>query len=392
MPEEHVNNSQEQVLVPETVCLLRLSAIGDVTHVVPIVRTLQTYWPQTSITWIVGKTEASLVGDTEGVEFVVVDKSDGLWGAAKRLRQRLGKRHFDVLLDMQASWRANLLAYVVNARRKIGFDQPRARNAQQMFINETIRGPHRVHVLDGFFQFVEALGLQGRELRWDIPVSEQERGRVEAWLPAASSCLVISPCSSARARNFRNWSASSYAAVADYAYAQYGLELVLTGGQSDQERAYADAIRAQTATPVTDLVAKTTLKELYALLQRATLFIGPDSGPLHMANAAGAAVVGLYATSNPLRTGPYLYRQLTANRYPEAVGAELGCSVEKLRWGARVRSPDAMQRVTVAEVCARIDQLLGPENTLTGAYESGQWSLANDQVQTSQEAYNKPDG
>lgn len=355
--------------VPGSVCILRLSAIGDVTHVLPLVRTLQVHWPQTSITWIVGKTEASLVGDIAGVEFVEVDKCAGLFGAARRLRQRLARRHFDVLLNMQASWRANLLAQVVNAGRKIGFDRPRARNAQRWFSDETICGPHRVHVLDGFFQFAERLGLYERELRWDIPVSPQVCRRVDGWLPSAAF-LVISPCSSMRARNFRNWSAASYAAVADYAYEQYGLELILTGGQSDLERAYAEAIVARLAAPVTDLVGKTSLKELYALLQRAGLFIGPDSGPLHMANAAGAPVIGLYATSNPLRTGPYLYREQTANRYPEAVREELGRSVEQLRWGARVRSPDAMQRISVEEVCAQIDaRLARPDRASRAASE-----------------------
>ncbi|BAU56874.1 glycosyltransferase family 9 protein [Halorhodospira halochloris] len=340
-------------------CLLRLSAIGDVTHVVPIVRTLQRYLPQCSLTWVIGKTEASLVGDIEGVEFIVVDKGDGLFGAAKGLKKSLAKRHFDVLLNMQASWRANILASVVNAPRKIGFDRQRARNGQQLFSNESVRGPQRVHVLDGFFQFVEALGIYERELRWDIPVSAAVQERVTGWLPAASPFLVISPCSSQRTRNFRNWSAQNYAAVAEYAYAEHGLELVLTGGQSALERDYAEAIRGSLASPVIDLVGKTSLKELYALLQRATLFIGPDSGPLHMANAAGAGVIGLYATSNPQRTGPYLHLDRVANRYPEAASEELGCSPEQLRWGVRVRSPDAMQRISVAEVCARIDELLG---------------------------------
>lgn len=351
-------SSDRQIEQPESLCILRLSAIGDVTHVVPVVRTLQSHWPRTAITWVLGKTEAALVGDIDGVEPIIIDKRDGLLGAARSLRNQLGRRRFEVLLNMQASWRANLLCRQINARRRIGFDRWRARNAQRLFSNETIGGPQRVHVLDGFFQFVEVLGLYGRELRWDIPVPEQVRERVAGWLPPAAPVLVISPCSSIRARNFRNWSVQNYAAVAEYVYGKYGMELFLTGGSSSQERDYADAIAAQVKVPVTDLVGQTSLKELFALLQQATLFIGPDSGPLHMANAAGAAVIGLYATSNPQRTGPYLYLEYTANRYPEAVQDEFGRGVEQLRWGQRVRSPRAMQRLTVADVCARVDEVL----------------------------------
>ncbi len=343
---------------PRSLCLLRLSAIGDVTHVVPVVRTLQAHWPQTAITWIVGRTEHQLVGGLEGVRFCVVDKGDGLLGAPAQLRRQLAGERFDVLLHMQPTWRANLLARAVRAERRIGFDRPRARNGQGLFCDRRVPGPHRVHALDGFFQFLQALGLEARELRWRIPVPAAAEQRAGELLPAGRRFLAISPCTSARFRNFRNWSAQRYAAVADHAYRAHGLELVLTGGPTALEREFAEAIAAQTAAPVTDLIGATSLPELLAVLGRASAFVGPDSGPLHMANAAGVPVVGLYATSNPERTGPYCHRHRVANRYPEALRAATGRTVAEARWGQRVRAPDAMARITVEEVTAQLDAAL----------------------------------
>ena len=99
---------------PQDLCLLRLSAIGDVTHAVVLVRTIQRQWPETRITWVIGKLEAQLVGDIPGVEFVVFDKGRGLRGFWD-LRRAMRGRRFDVLLHMQVALRANLASALVES-------------------------------------------------------------------------------------------------------------------------------------------------------------------------------------------------------------------------------------------------------------------------------------
>ncbi len=99
-----------------------------------------------------------------------------------------------------------------------------------------------------------------------------------------------------------------------------------------------------------NLIGKTSLKQLLALLERASLLLCPDSGPAHMATAVGTPVVGLYATSNRFRTGPYLSQDLVVDAYPRAVQREFGKSVEEIPWGARVRDPSAMGLISVDEV------------------------------------------
>lgn len=342
---------------PQRLCILRLSAIGDCCHVVPVVRTLQRHWPQTDLTWIIGRAEAALLADIPGVEFVVVDKREG-WRARRSLARALGGRRFDVLLQMQAALRASWLATAVDAELRLGFDRARARDFQWLFTDAAIAPRPGQHVLDGLFGFLEALGIHGRELRWDIPIPQTARQRVAEWLPAHRPVLVMNPCSSARRLNYRNWPATRYAAVANWAAERFGMRVVLTGGRSGQERAYAEAIAGEMREPPVDLVGRTSLKELLAVLERAAALIAPDTGPVHMATAVGTPVVGLYATSNPARTGPYLSRQWVVDRYPDAARTAFDKPVEAIGWGRRVRDPKAMELITVADVAERLTALM----------------------------------
>ncbi len=342
---------------PDSVCIIRLSAIGDCCNVVPVLRTLQASWPDTRITWIVGKTEASLVGDIPGVEFIVFDKKAGL-SAYRGLRRTLRGRRFDLLLHMHASMRANLVSRFVRSPYRLGFDRERARDRQWLFTNHRIEPASRPHVLDGFFGFAEHCGIAGRVMRWDIPLADADRAMAADTLRGPA--LLISPCSSQRLRNYRNWRVENYARVATHAARVHGLQIVLTGGNTGLERRYAAEIAAACETPVTELVGQTSLKQLLALIERATVVLCPDSGPAHMATAAGTPVIGLYATSNPGRTGPYLSQQWVVNRYPEAVAAEFGKDIGDLRWGTRVRDPRAMDLIATDDVIATLDRLLQP--------------------------------
>lgn len=335
--------------------MLRLSAIGDICHTLPVVRTLQQAWPRTKITWVIGQTESRLVGDIPEIEFIVHDKKEGLRGIAS-LRDRLQGRHFDVLLMMHASLRANLLSRAIPADIRLGFDRARARELQWLFSTHRIAARRHQHVMDGLFGFAEALGVRARVLRWDIPLSEADRRYALAMIPDGRRALLISPCSSSRLRNFRNWSAERYVAVAEHAL-ERGLKVLLTGGNTDTEQRYGAEITSRTQGTVTNLVGQTSLKQLLALLERATAVITPDSGPAHMATTVGTPVIGLYASSNPGRTGP-LDPTWTVNKYPDALREDRGIDVEAARWGQRIRDPEVMQRIQVSEVTAMLDRLL----------------------------------
>ncbi len=339
---------------PRSLCLLRLSAIGDTCHAVPILRTLQRAWPETQFTWIIGKTEARLMSLIEGVEFIIVDKRAGL-GARREIRRQLEGRQFDVLLHMQLAFRASLIAREVRATVKLGFDRARARELQWLFTNARIAPHPRQHVMDSFFGFAEALGVHERVVRWDVPLPADAQAYAQKLIPDARPTLVISPCSSHPARN---WRPERYAAVADYAARQHGKRVILCGGPTAIEREMGAAIESALRVPAINQIGKDTLPQLLALLGRASVLVAPDSGPVHMATIVRTPVVGLYAATNPARSGPYLSRPWCVNAYPEAARRYRGRPPEQLPWTEKIEEPGVMDLITVEHVSAKLEEAL----------------------------------
>jgi len=337
---------------PHSICLLRLSALGDVTHVLPLVRTLRLAWPGAALTWVIGKGEQKLLDGLPGVEFLVYDKKTGLAGM-RALKRELRGRRFDALLQMQVAARANLLSAFLPAQRRIGYDRSRSKDLHGLFINERIPDRPGIHVLDAIGSFCEPLGLTQTEAVWEMPVPDAAREWARAqWPEDGLPTLAISPCSS---HALRNWRPERYAAVADHAAAR-GWRVVLLGGRSALERDTSDAILAAMTAPALDLVGKDTLKQLPALLERADLLMTPDSGPMHIANAMGTKVMGLHAASNPRRSGPYSDIRFCADRYDDAARKYLGKPSSELRWGTKIEHDGVMDLVTVEDGIAAFER------------------------------------
>jgi len=346
---------------PKSLCIFRLSAIGDVTHILPIIHTLKKVWPNTRITWVIGKLEYQLVKSLPDVEFILFDKSKG-WGAFGDLRQQLKGRRFDLLLMMQAALRASFASLLISATYKLGFDRQRAIDYQWLFSNQKINGNNRVHVLDSFFQFLEAIGIEEKNYIWDLPLDAEERQYADAKIGKIPSVL-INPCSSARRNNWRNWSIGGYADIADYLHS-LGLQVLLTGGPSSTEKEFCQSIADESRSSPQNLAGQTTLGQLLALISRSKFVIAPDTGPAHMATIVDTPVIGLYASSNPERTGPYKSQNLLINQYSEALQKFSGKSVAQARWGERVRDPEVMNLISVAMVKQRIDSLIEGESVI----------------------------
>ncbi|MDE2449371.1 MAG: glycosyltransferase family 9 protein [Gammaproteobacteria bacterium] len=339
---------------PLTVCILRLSALGDACHVVPLIRTLQRAWPQAKLTWIIGKGEARLMELIDGVEFITVDKRAGL-AAGRDLHASLRGRRFDVLLHMQLALRASLLSLVVPATVRLGFDRARARELQWLFTNARIAARSREHVLDSFFGFLEALGVRERTLRWDIPLPPAALNYAQKLIPDARPTLVISPCSS---HTRRNWRPEAYAAVADHAVRRHGMRVILAGGPTAVERDVGAEIEREAHVPLLNQIGRDTLPQLLALLARATALLTPDSGPAHMATMVGTPVIGLYAATNPARSGPYLSRRWCVDAYPQAARRFRGRAAQELPWTEKIEEPGVMDLIEVMQVTGKLDELL----------------------------------
>lgn len=337
---------------PGNICLFRLSALGDATHTVPVVRALQAHWPNTKLTWIIGKLEHRLLEGLPGVDFIVFDKRGG-HAAVRDLRGRLKGRRFDLLLHLQVALRANLLSRLVKAPVRLGWNRERSRDRHTWFTTHRVAHVPFQHQVQGFLEFPRALGIDVGDPTWDLPVGAEAHTWAEAQLPGAEPTLVISPCSS---HPRRNWTVERYAAVADHAAGALRMRVVLAGGPSELELSTASEIESNMRYPALNLVGKDTLKQSMALLQRASVLLTPDSGPAHIASALGTPVVGLYAATWARRSGPYRFLDLTVDRYPEAARKYRRKEPEELRWGHRIEEPGVMDLVDVDSVVEKLEQ------------------------------------
>ena len=340
---------------PTSICLLRLSALGDVCHALPVARTLQDTWPDTRIAWVIGKAEHKLLGHIPDIEFHVLDKKTGFSGY-RHLRSELSGELYDVLLHLQLALRASAAAAVIPARIKLGYDRARARELQWLFTTDRIAPRTREHVVDAMFGFAEALGIRNRSMRWDIPLPDPALEYAQRAIPDTQPTLILSPCSS---HELRNWTAERYAAVADHAAARHGMRILICGGRSDLERRYGALIAGAMREPVANLVGQDTLLEFLATLARATAVLTPDSGPAHMATAVGTPVIGLYAATNPARSGPYYSREWCVDRYALAARTLLRREPAELPWTTKIERPGVMELITVSDVVERLDALMG---------------------------------
>ncbi len=337
------------------VCLLRLSAIGDTCHALAALRAFQTAWPHTRFTWIIGKLEAKLMtAILPEIEFITFDKNATL-RELRRLRAALRGRRFELLLDMQLSFRASLVASLVSAPIKLGFDRARARELQWWFTNARIAPAAAEHVLDSFMGFARACGIEPAAPRWDLGIPEDALEYARGIVTDDRPTLVISPCSSHTARN---WTAERYAAVADYAAHVHHMRIVLVGGRSALETEMGADIAAAMRFDYVNQIGKDTLPQLLGLLSQSTVLLSPDSGPAHMASMVGLPVIGLYAATNPARAGPYYSRQWCVDKYGAAAQKYLGKPADQIPWTTKIERRGVMDLIDVNDVTAKLDALL----------------------------------
>ncbi|MBL4910301.1 MAG: glycosyltransferase family 9 protein [Alteromonadaceae bacterium] len=345
-----------QITAPKSLCILRLSAIGDVCHAVAMLQQVQKQWPQIKITWVIGKVEANLLSGLSGVEFVIFDKKAG-WQGYKNLWRQLRNRQFDILFHMQVALRASLVSLCIPAKIKLGFDRQRAKEGQWLFSNKKIMTQTNPHVLDGFMGFAQMLGVSTTSIEkpsWQMPLTEQHQLWASEQLITKKPIAVISPAAS---KTERNWLVERYAEIADH-LAERGFQVVICGGSTVKEKELAANIISLANTDIINLVAKTSLKQLLAVLKLAHLVIAPDTGPAHMAVTVSTPVIGLYAHSNPHRTGPYNYQHYVVSCYKQVIEQQHNKPLIDLPWGIRAKGGNLMANIEVEQVKDKIRQLI----------------------------------
>lgn len=334
----------------KSICLLRLSSLGDITHMIPIINTIKNQNHSIDITWIINKTEYELVKNIKNVRFVVIDKRK-TYKSIKQL-YKLRSITFDVLLHMQVSLRSNIFSMMIKSNRKIGYNKYLSKNLHSFLNYEEIDCRADTHVLDTFFCFLKKISINDEKLDWSLNIADNDLQRKFVDLNYA----VINPFTSSRRFNYREWDLENYKDISKYLYNKYQIRTIVVGGSSKYEIDKSKTFNG--INYIDNFVAETNLEELYIMLQNCNLYIGPDSGTLHIASMLKRPVVGLYATSNPKRTGPYKNMEYTINKYPEALRVFENKSEDDIKWGFRVRNKNAMSLIKIGDVKNMIDKIM----------------------------------
>jgi len=286
------------------VLIIKPSAIGDVVHTLPILGLLRARFPAAQISWLVTPACAGLLDGHPMLHEVIRFDRRGfgdMWKRPDRLFQLrrftrdLRRRRFDLVLDFQGLLRSGLLAWSTGARWRVGFQN--ARELGHLFY--THRVPIKTteqHAIERYLEIARAVGCDVPDaLTFPFATTPVDRSGVEAKLAGLGPFAVLLPATNWATKR---WPTGHFAALVRPLHERFGLATVLAGGPD------AAALAPLIPTDL-NLAGQTSLRELTALLERATVVIANDSGPMHIAAALGVPLVTLFGPTNPVRTGPY---------------------------------------------------------------------------------------
>ncbi len=354
MDNYHTTKELEQDL---KICVVRLSAIGDVCLMIPTVKSIQKSLPNAQLTWIISNPAYELVRGLPKVNFIVIDKPRSIKDYICLYKQ-LNKYQFDIILATQANMRVNLIYPALKAPRKIGFDKQRARDLQWLFTNERIDFKDE-HLLDSFLSFAKKAGTTPNNIEWDIPLNTTDNETANKILLSKNHkySIAINPITS---KNERNWSLENYTELIDTIASKYDCHIILTGGADPKELEQIQTIYklCQTQDKITNCAGTLNLKQLTALLEQVDCLISPDTAAVHIASAMRTPVIGLYAIAPAKLSGPYFSKELTLDKFGDAVTKFLCKSLADIPWKTRVHDPRAMQLIQVEEIMDKIDTVL----------------------------------
>jgi lipopolysaccharide heptosyltransferase I len=329
------------------ILIIRLSAVGDTIHGLPVLCALRDHLPQAEIGWVVEERSAGILRGHRALDrlFVVprrwLRKPSAVW----RLRHELRAFRPQLAIDLQGLTKSALAAWISGAPTRIGMARPDGRELAPWLDNRLVR-PTAGHVVDRYLELLAPLGIARPTTRFDIPRNAEDEAIVGRFIRdrgLGSGFALINPGAGWASKR---WPPERFAAVAKHLGQNRNLPSVVVWAGA-QERVWADRI-ITTSAGMAHLAPPTTLGELGEMARRARLFIGSDTGPLHLAAAVGTPCVGLYGPVSAERNGPYGSQHVAVQRMSLAGSSR-----------SRRQANDAsMRAISVQDVCTACDQLL----------------------------------
>ncbi len=301
---------------PNKILIIKLSALGDIVHSLPVLYCLKKTWPGCQIDWITGEIGKDLLEGHPFIDRVIVYPRKQLGDLAqnplgwprlfkrlKYLREELKIKSYDMALDLQGLFKSGLITALSGAALKVGFDG--AREFSHLFLNYKAPpyNPDK-HAILRYLDLAQAVGARCNEVKFPIYVGKQH---IEEAKRLIAECginnkrfAVLIP---GTIWPTKRWITSSFAELALLMKKEANLDSIIIGGHQDKD--IGVEIQDLSMGAARDLTGRTGLKALSALFQLAKLGISTDTGPMHLAAACGLRLVALFGPTAPWRTGPY---------------------------------------------------------------------------------------
>jgi len=329
------------------ILLVRLSAIGDVIHTLPLLCTLRDRFPGAWVTWVVEDRAAAVLQGHAALDELLTLPRGWLKSPARvwRLRRQLRATRFDLAIDAQGLTKSAIVAWLAGVPRRIGFGNPWGRELSRR-LNTELVDTSRPHAVDRHLELLRPLGIESAAVRFDVPESGADAQAAEQIMRGCGVEQGFAMIAPGAGWPSKVWPADRYAAVAAYLGQRWQLPTLVIAG-SAQERAWAKQVAAGSgghAQPAPEM----SLGQLAALARRARLFIGSDTGPLHLAAAVATPCVALYGPWSAEKHGPY---------GPQHVALQKMTFEGSTRQRRRASSK-YMEAIDVESVCAACDRIL----------------------------------
>lgn len=291
----------------KNILIVKLSAIGDVIHALPVAHALKQKYPQARITWIVEKPAYDLLTNNPNIDEVIVfDKPRfkslaGLLKYSPEFSARLRERHFDLALDLQGLFKSAAIVALSNAKQRLGYCNMRELSH---LVSKPVCGKHSEgHVVERYLDVARYIDCDVKKAEFTLNNTPEEATNAaaiakQAGIPSGQPYVILAPGTNWPSKC---WPVERFGELAAEIN-RNGIIPVITGGASDANL----AVTIRDACPMAvDLTGKTTLKELVFLMKGAICFVGGDTGPMHLAAAVQIPVVALFGPTDPERNGPY---------------------------------------------------------------------------------------
>jgi lipopolysaccharide heptosyltransferase I len=320
----------------ERFLVVRLTALGDILHTVPAVAALRAAHKTSRIDWVVEKKWAPVLEGSPAINEVIPFERRTALGAiacVKRLRQN----QYACAIDFQGLYKSSVIAMLSGAPRRIGFERGWAREGGAALLYTERVTPTGRHVAELNYSLAEATGAARPatpEYPLRVPAGGAASMRARLQELGIGPYIVVGPAGSWRAKC---WPTERYGEFCREFEKRSDLRVLVIHGPGEESLA-EEVCRA--AAPARPVGIRTTLKELMGLLAHAKCVVAADSGPLHLAAALGAPVVGLYGPTDPARNGPF------------ALGAIVLTEArpEEISYKRRTNYSPAMLRISVEQV------------------------------------------